>query len=247
MGKRLGIDELAEAGSAYGFGRPTGIDLAHEKVGIVPSNAWSLSVRKHPWYPGETISAVIGQGPVLVSPLQVARAFAAIANADGALPTPHLFHIAENFRSGERFLYRPSARESVPYAPGMRETIVEGLWRVVNVPGGTAYGSRVEGLDICGKTGSVQVVGQKDTKKAHLLPNELKDHGWFAGFAPREDPKIVVVVFVEHGEHGASAAAPLASKLCASWLKRERRTPLPPPVDRAGTAPVPAPAAGNGG
>jgi penicillin-binding protein 2 len=244
MGKRLGIDELAEAGQAFGFGRPTGIDLAHEKVGIVPSNAWSLSVRKHPWYPGETISAAIGQGPVLVSPLQVARAFAALANADGALPTPHLFHIAENFRSGERFQFRPAARESVPYAPGMRDTIVEGLWRVVNVPGGTAYASRVEGLDICGKTGSVQVVGQKDTKKAHLLPNELKDHGWFAGFAPRRDPKIVVVVFVEHGEHGASAAAPLAAKLCAAWLQRERPA-NGPPVERAGAPPVPA--SGNGG
>jgi penicillin-binding protein 2 len=248
MGKRLGIDELAEAGHAFGFGRATGIDLSHEKVGIVPSNAWSLSVRKHPWYPGETISAAIGQGPVLVSPLQIARGFAGLANADGSLPTPHLFHIGENIRSGERFLYRPPARESVPYPPGVRETIVEGLWRVVNVPGGTAYASRVEGLDICGKTGSVQVVGQKDTKKAHLLPNELKDHGWFAGFAPRSDPKIVVVVFVEHGEHGSSAAAPLAAKLCAAWLRRGPSAgPAPGPVERAGAGPGTAPAAGNGG
>ncbi len=249
MGKRLGIDELAEAGHAFGFGRPTGIDLSHEKVGIVPSNAWSLSVRKHPWYPGETISAVIGQGPVLVSPLQMSRAFAALANADGALPTPHLFHIGENFRSGERFIYRPPVKESVPFPPGVRETIVEGLWRVVNVPGGTAYASRVDGLDICGKTGSVQVVGQKDTKKAHLLSYELKDHGWFAGFAPRSDPKIVVVVFVEHGEHGASAAAPLAAKLCAAWLQKPR--PALPGAEAAArpaaAQEAPAAGAGNGG
>ena len=249
MGKRLGIDELAEAGHAFGFGRPTGIDLSHEKVGIVPSNAWSLSVRKHPWYPGETISAVIGQGPVLVSPLQMSRAFAALANADGALPTPHLFHIGENFRSGERFIYRPPVKESVPFPPGVRETIVEGLWRVVNVPGGTAYASRVAGLDICGKTGSVQVVGQKDTKKAHLLSYELKDHGWFAGFAPRSDPKIVVVVFVEHGEHGASAAAPLAAKLCAAWLQKPR--PALPGAEAAArpaaAQEAPAAGAGNGG
>ena len=249
MGKRLGIDELAEAGHAFGFGRPTGIDLSHEKVGIVPSNAWSLSVRKHPWYPGETISAVIGQGPVLVSPLQMSRAFAALANADGALPTPHLFHIGENFRSGERFIYRPPVKESVPFPPGVRETIVEGLWRVVNVPGGTAYASRVAGLDNCGKTGSVQVVGQKDTKKAHLLSYELKDHGWFAGFAPRSDPKIVVVVFVEHGEHGASAAAPLAAKLCAAWLQKPR--PALPGAEAAArpaaAQEAPAAGAGNGG
>ena len=222
MGKRIGVDELAEAGQAFGFGRATGIDLANEKVGIVPSTAWSLSVRKHPWYPGETISAAIGQGPVLVSPLQIARAFAGLANADGALPTPHLFHIGENYRTQERWVFRPPTRESVRYGAGVRETIVEGLWRVVNQPGGTAYASRVEGLDICGKTGSVQVVGQKDTKKAHLLPEALRDHGWFAGFAPRSDPKIAFAVFVEHGEHGSSAAAPLAAKLVASWLRRGR-------------------------
>ncbi len=183
-------------------------------------------MRKHPWYLGETISVAIGQGPLLVSSLQVARAFAGIANANGALPVPHLFHIGENIRTGERFAYRPPSHERIPWTPEAREKIVEGLWRVVNQPGGTAYPSRVPGLDICGKTGSVQVVGQKDTKKAHLLPYELRDHGWFAGFAPRNDPKIVVVVFVEHGEHGASAAAPLATKLMKEYLQREAPAPL---------------------
>ena len=233
MGKRLGIDAIAEAGNLFGFGRPTGIDLASEKTGIVPSPEWSLATRKHPWYLGETISVAIGQGPVLVSALQMARAFAGLANADGALPTPHLFHIGENVHTSERFVYRPPSRESVPYTPGVREMLVEGLWRVVNAPGGTAYGSRVPGLDLCGKTGSVQVIGQKDTKKAHLLPEELRDHGWFAGFAPRSDPKIVVVVFAEHGEHGASAAAPLAAKLAAAYLERQK---LPPRETLAASA-----------
>jgi penicillin-binding protein 2 len=222
MGKRLGIDALAEAASKFGFGNPTGIDLAHEKGGIVPSQAWSLAVRKHPWYLGETISVAIGQGPVLVSSLQMARGLAGIANPDGALPTPHLFHIGENVRTGERFVYRPASRESIPWPEGARETIVEGLWRVVNMPGGTAYASRVPGLDLCGKTGSVQVVGQKEAKKGHLLPEELRDHGWFAGFAPRDDPKIVAVVFVEHGEHGATAAAPLAARLAEYWVAKSK-------------------------
>lgn len=230
MGKRVGIDAIAETANAFGFGRPTGIDLQHEKTGNVPSPEWSLAVRKHPWYLGETISVSIGQGPLLVSALQVARAFAGIANPDGALPTPHLFHIGENVRTAERFVYRPPAKESIAYPPGVRKKIVEGLWRVVNAPGGTAYASKVPGLDICGKTGSVQVVGQKDTKKAHFLPEELRDHGWFAGFAPRTDPKIVVVVFAEHGEHGATAAAPLASKLIEAYLAPERVPPdLAPP------------------
>jgi penicillin-binding protein 2 len=241
MGKRVGIDGIAEAGTLFGFGRPTGIDLGSEKVGIVPSVEWSLATRKHPWYLGETISVAIGQGPVLVSALQLARGFAGLANADGALPTPHLFNIGENVRTGDRFVYRPPSKDSIPYPPLVRETIVEGLWRVVNAPGGTAWASRVPGIDMCGKTGSVQVVGQKDTKKAHLLPEELRDHGWFAGFAPRNDPKIVVVVFVEHGEHGSSAAAPLAARLAAAYLEREKGPAKEALTASAAPAPRPGP------
>jgi penicillin-binding protein 2 len=220
MGKRLGIDAIAANGDAFGFGRPTGVDLISEKSGVVPSSEWSLKTRKHPWYAGETISVSIGQGPLLVTALQVARAFAGIANRDGALPTPHLFHIGENIRTRERFVYRPPVVESVPWPAGARELVVEGLWRVVNAPGGTATSVRVPGLDICGKTGTVQVVAQKEARKGYLLPEKLRDHGWFASFAPRDDPKIVVVVFVEHGLHGNTAAAPLAAKMTAAWLTR---------------------------
>ncbi len=220
MGRRLGIEAIAENGNLFGFGRPTGIDLLGEKSGVLPSTEWSLKVRKHPWYAGETISVAIGQGPVLVTALQIARAFAGIANRDGALPTPHLFHIGENVRTRERFVYRPPVRESVPWPPGARDLVVDGLWRVVNEPGGTAYSVHVPGLDLCGKTGTVQVVAQKEARKAYLLPEALRDHGWFASFAPRDDPKIVVVVFVEHGLHGNTAAAPLAAKLTAAWLVR---------------------------
>jgi penicillin-binding protein 2 len=230
MGKRLGIDVLAETARTFGFGRPTGVDIASEKTGNVPSPEWSLAVRKHPWYPGETISVAIGQGPLLVSALQTARAFAGLANADGALPVPHLFRIGELVRSGARVAYRPPVTEKISYPAGVRETILEGLWRVVNRPGGTAYAHRVEGLDICGKTGSVQVVGQKEAKKTLLLPEKLRDHAWFAGFAPRDDARIVVVVFVENGLHGSSAAAPLATRLMEAYL-------------RPGSVPVPGPPA----
>jgi penicillin-binding protein 2 len=232
MGKRLGIDAIAEAGNIFGFGRPTGIDLAHEKNGIVPSSDWSIAARKHPWYAGETISVAIGQGPVLVSALQLARALCGIANADGALPTPHLFHIGENVRTSERFVYQPAVRESVPWAGLPRDVVLDGLWRVVNQPGGTAYGVRVAGLDLCGKTGSVQVVGQKEARKGHLLPEQLRDHGWFIGFAPKDDPQIVVAVFAEHGEHGASAAAPLAARMADYWVTKRRAGP-PPAVAQA--------------
>ena len=236
MGKRLGIEAIAETAQLFGFGRPTGVDLVPEKSGTVPSPAWSLAVRKHPWYPGETISVSIGQGPVLVSALQAARALSGIANADGGLPVPHLFRIGEHVRSGSRVAYRPPVTEKVPWPAGTRETIVEGLWRVVNRPGGTAYAHRVEGLDACGKTGTVQVVAQKQAKMSTILPEKLRDHAWFVGFAPREDPKIVVVVFVENGMHGSSAAAPLAMRLIGAYL-RPGSVPVPTP------APAPLPEA----
>ena len=227
-GRRLGVDALAEAARTFGFGRPTGVDLASEKAGNVPSTAWSQSVRRHPWYPGETISVAIGQGPLLVSALQTARAFSALANEDGALPVPHLFRIGEHVRSGARVAYRPPVTERVPFPPGVRETIVEGLWRVVNQPGGTAFRYRAEGLDACGKTGTVQVVAQKQAKMTHQLPEKLRDHAWFAAFAPREDARIVVVVFVENGMHGSSAAAPLAMRLIEAHL-RPGSVPIPEP------------------
>ncbi len=220
MGKRIGIEAIAETGDLFGFGRPTGVDLVGEKTGVLPSPDWSLTARKHPWYAGETISVSIGQGPLLLTSLQLARAFAGIANQDGALPTPHLFHIGENVRTGERFVYRPPVKESVPWPAGAHDLVVEGLWRVVNVPGGTAYSVRVPGLDLCGKTGTVQMVAQKEAKKTLLLPESLRDHGWFASFAPKDDAKIVVVVFVEHGLHGSTAAAPLAAKMAAYYIGR---------------------------
>ena len=113
----------------------------------------------------------------------------------------------------------------------------------MNAPGGTAYGSRVPGIDICGKTGTVQVVTQKEAKKTLSLPENLRDHGWFVGFAPRNDPKIVVAVFVEHGLHGSSAAGPLAAKLAAAWLQPPAAA-APAAVTAAAHAGEPPPGSG---
>ncbi len=115
----------------------------------------------------------------------------------------------------------------MPWAGLPRDIVLDGLWRVMNQPGGTAYRERIPGLDMCGKTGSVQVVAQKEAKKGHLLPEQLRDHGWFVGFAPKDDPLIVVAVFAEHGEHGNTAAAPLAAKMAQYWVTKMRAGPAP--------------------
>lgn len=200
LGQKLGIERIARYARLFGFGTATGVDLAGEKAGLVPDPEWSQRVRKSPWYPGETISVAIGQGPVLVTPLQMAVLMATAANG-GRRVTPHLVR-------GESVA--PPAR--LPIELGALAVVKRGLWAVVN-ESGTGSIARVDGLDVAGKTGTVQVIAQKTWTDSHTLPFEQRDHAWFASFAPADQPRLVVVVFIEHGGKGSAAAAPLAKKL----------------------------------
>jgi penicillin-binding protein 2 len=228
LGRRLGIDRIAEFATAFGFGHPTGVDLAFEKSGLVPSEEWARVKRGARWYPGETISVSIGQGPLLVTSLQVARALAGLIEG-GRLPTPHLFYASQDPKTGQQLRYSAEVREGLAISPEKLAIVKDGMWAVVNEPGGTAFGSRVEGVEMGGKTGTVQVVGRETSIKAGADRARLQDHAWFAGFGPMDDPTMVVVVFVEHGGHGNLAAAPLAKAL---FEARYGIAPAPPPPQR---------------
>ena len=195
LGKSLGIDRIAEYSRKLGFGRRTGVEIAGEKAGLVPDEAWSLASRKTPWYLGETISVSIGQGPLLVTPLQMATMMAAVAN-DGWLVKPRLVE-------GE------VERSRVDIDPANLAIIRDSLSAVVN-DGGTGTAARLESVEVAGKTATVQVIEQVTWIDSEDLPYEKRDHAWFASFAPVEDSRLVVVAFVEHGGHGSQAAAPLA-------------------------------------
>lgn len=212
VGKLLGIDRIAYYSRLFGLGAPTGVELEGEKSGLVPDPAWSLAVRKHPWYPGETISVSIGQGPILTTPLQVAAMIAAIAN-DGRRVVPHL-RAGETHETGER-LQLPD---------GVLESVRRDLWAVVNAPGGTAGGSRLRGVEMAGKTGTVQVIAQSTWGDDEEVPFELRDHAWFASFAPAESPELVVVVFVEHGGSGSGTAAPIAKAIHEKYFGLDTET-----------------------
>jgi penicillin-binding protein 2 len=208
VGQRLGIDRIAKYARMFDIGSPTGIDIQGEKRGLVPDMAWSLKSRKMPWYPGETISVSIGQGPVLMTPLQMAELTAMVANG-GYRVTPHLIKDAA---------VPPPQR--VAFDPRALEVVRQGMWAVVNEPSGTAYNSaRVNGADIAGKTGTVQVIAQAQRTEAKALPFKYRDHAWFTSFAPVDHPQIVVTVFAEHGGSGAHTAAPIAQALYAKYLK----------------------------
>lgn len=209
LGQTLGIERIARWSRAYGLGEPTGIDLAGEKPGLVPDPAWSRAARGHPWYPGETISVAIGQGPLLVTPIQLARMTAAVANG-GRLVTPHLVADPD----------APAAVRRLSLAPGLLAPVRDGLTAVVNAGQGTAYWSAHSDLvTIAGKTGTVQVVG-RDGHEGRKRPAEFENHAWFVSFAPAGAPELVVVTFVEHGASGSGGAAPIARALYEEYFAR---------------------------
>ena len=208
-GAKLGIDAIARYARLFGLGSPSGIDLLGEKLGLVPDEAWSQRVRKHPWYPGETVSVSIGQGPLLVTPVQMAVWVAAIANG-GFKVTPHL--VVDG-------AVAPPQR--LPVDAAALEVVRQGLWAVVNEQG-TGQVVRLPGIEVAGKTATVQVVSQKTRTDSATLPYELRDHAWFASFAPAapgEKPRIAIVVFVEHGGGGSRAAAPVAKAMYETYFR----------------------------
>jgi penicillin-binding protein 2 len=212
-GARLGVDKIKEYANKLTFGEISHVDLDGERAGLVPSTEWARVKQNRKWYPSETISVAIGQGPLIVTPLQVANMTAAVANG-GKVFQPHVVRYVDRVQkkdgSYKRFRVPSRVIHEVDLAPKALEAVRAGLWRVVNEQGGTGGNARVEGLDIAGKTGSVQVIAYSGWIKATSLPFKYRDHAWFASFAPRDNPQIVVVVFVEHGGAGGADAAPLA-------------------------------------
>ncbi len=224
-GQRLGVDKIHDYAQRLTFGEISQVDLDGEKAGLVPSIAWARDKQKRKWYPSETISVAIGQGPLIVTPLQVANMTAAIANG-GKVFRPHVVRIIEKKdpKSGriQRLKVASKVLSEVKLAPPALEAVRRGLWKVVNEQGGTGGNARIEGLGVSGKTGTVQVIAQHGWVKSESLPFKFRDHAWFAAYAPGEagqTPSMVVVVFVEHGGHGGSDAAPLAKLLFESRFR----------------------------
>jgi len=215
VGKKMGIEEISRYAKMLGFGTKTGIDLPGEKAGLVPDPQWKREVRNEPWQPGETISVSIGQGPLLVTPLQIAIYTSIIANR-GRKVIPHLLNSRP--LDGEKRESKPpfSGSHAVEIEPSTFEKVIQGMWEVVN-SGGTGWAANIKGYDICGKTGSTQLIStEKDEELAEEEEDEeeeTKTHSWFTGFAPRDNPKIVVTVLIEYGGMGGATAAPLARKL----------------------------------
>jgi penicillin-binding protein 2 len=218
VGQELGVDRLAWYATAFGLGEPTGIDLDHEGGGLVPTAQWKKKRVGISWQKGETLSVVIGQGFNLTTPLQMAMVAAAVGNG-GIRYRPT---IVKTIRTADGKIAYDSSPEIVGRLPVSEKTlqlIREGLFQVVNDRHGTAWQSRLDGVAMCGKTGTAQVVGRReDDADGDGEGDPIKDHAWFVAYAPREHPRIAVAVIVEHGEHGSSAAAPVAAEMIRFYL-----------------------------
>jgi penicillin-binding protein 2 len=231
IGRDLGVDRLFEFASGFNLGRTTGITLPHERPGLIPSSAWKLRALKEPWMAGETISASIGQGFNLVTPLQLAVAYGAIANG-GALVRPRLILRVSDADGRLVDGPPPEASGRVPVRREFLDLVRSGLEGVVEEPHGTGARARVTGVRVAGKTGTAQAVGLKHTEGVDEddLAWELRDHAWFVGFAPAEAPEIVVAALVEHGGHGGSAAAPVVQKVLARYFEKRAVQNVPAQV-----------------
>lgn len=207
VGKRLDIDILSRYASDYGFGQVTGIGLEGEVAGIVPTRRWKEKVKREKWYTGETLNTVIGQGYLSVTTLQVASMMAAVVNG-GKLYKPYLIMGPENG-------IRPDSMKKIK--PAHIKLIKDALHGVVAGEKGTGRIARSDLVSIGGKTGTTQVVGGGMDEKD--IPEKFRDHAWFVAFAPVDGPRIVVSVFVEHGGHGSTAAAPIAGKIIEAFYK----------------------------
>ena len=229
----LGIDRLHDFLARFGFGQRTGLDIAGEKGGLLPSRAWNRRKHNRAWYPGETLIVGIGQGTFLASPLQLAVATATLANR-GKFIAPRIVRATQVPGS--------NAPEPVPTIvrdlhlhPAYVEEVIRDMTQVIEGRRGTARRIRTPAYRIAGKTGTAQVftVGQKERYNEKQVAEHKRDHALFVAFAPVEKPRIAVAVIVENGGHGGSVAAPIARAVMDSYLLG--KSPEPAPDQNAST------------
>lgn len=227
LATELGIDNIYNYLSRYGFGKKTGVDLEGEASGLLPSAEWKMKRYQQIWYPGDTVSVGIGQGYSLLTPMQLAFATATLAN-DGVAYKPHLVKEVRSTRAEESRLIASQPIYDLNIDRKHLDLIKRAMVGVTQ-PGGTAvYAALGAPYKIAGKTGTAQVIGMKQGEKydADKIDERHRDHAWFMAYAPAEEPKIALAVLVENGGHGGSTAAPIARKVMDYYLLGKEPKPL---------------------
>jgi penicillin-binding protein 2 len=216
LGDRIGWDRVAAFAKKLGYGRLTGIPLPDEKPGLIPTTEWKKERTGETWYGGDTFINSIGQGFVLVSPIQACQLMSIVANG-GFFYQPQLLKQSRNRETGVVTTFPPTLKSKITIDPAALDEVRRALAGVVAEPGGTGHAAQTPLTTVAGKSGTAQVIAQKIAGR-HLEEN-ARDHAWFIAYAPVENPKIAVAVLVEHGGHGGSAAAPIARRVIEEYLK----------------------------
>jgi len=221
VGKLVGVDKLAEYARGFGLGQLTGIDLPREKNGLIPTKEWKQSKFGEAWQMGETISISIGQGFDLVTPIQLVNAYSALANG-GTLYKPRIVKRIEMADGRVLKAFEPEQKSRLPLSKKNIDILSYAFWGVVNEKGGTGYVLKRKEEDVCGKTGTAQVVGLPDeARKKKIFSAKFRDHALFVCFAPYKNPEIAIAVIAENAGHGGSAAAPIARKIIDAYFERK--------------------------
>ncbi|UCF37945.1 MAG: penicillin-binding protein 2 [Acidobacteriota bacterium] len=216
LGRKLGIDQISAFSQTVGLGEKTGVELSGEVAGLVPSKEWKRKAFGQRWYDGETISVAIGQGPLNVTPLQLARSIGIIVS--GFRPKLHLL-----LESGEAGLAPSATPQPRMFREENLRLIRDAMWSVVN-EGGTGSGARVAGFDVCGKTGTAQTISNRTRERlSEEEQQKYVPNAWFVGFAPRDNPELVVAVIVQRGGSGGASAAPLAGRLFSAYYEKYKK------------------------
>jgi penicillin-binding protein 2 len=220
IGQRLGVDRIYHyAHDIFGFGESTDLGLGEEVPGLIPSTKWKQAYFRNPedkrWYPGETLPVAIGQGAVTTTPLQVARALAAVVNG-GKLLKPRIVRqlVASDGRIIQQASDQPEVIGTLEIEPWVLDKVKQSMVGVVEDKRGTGHRAALpkeRGISVGGKTGTAQVASRESGSKR-------EDHAWFAGYAPADKPRIVVVAILENAGHGGAVAAPVVHDVMAAYF-----------------------------
>lgn len=224
LAERTGIERMAAVARDFGFGESTGLGLNGEVPGRVPTREY-YEERVGAHTVGHTLNAATGQGDVELTVVQLVMAYAALANG-GRLFVPKVVERVESARGVLIAEEEPELRRVVSMSPATLDLVRQGMWRVVNAPGGTAHGAaHSDVVEMAGKTGTAQVRGKRK-EDAPAVPGEWdprRDHAWFAGWAPADKPEIAIAVLIEHGGGGGKVAAPAAREIVEGYFTRVKK------------------------
>lgn len=221
LGKRLGVDKIAEYARRLGLGVRTGLDVGQERQGLIPTSAWKLKRFGVPWQGGETISVSIGQSFVLVTPIQMATLISAIFNG-GMLYQPQVTEWIGEPEAKKLYEFVPKLTRKVEIKKEWLELVREALIGAVNEPRGTGSRAKLKQILVAGKTGTAQVVTLEKEKELGAegeVPYQFRDHAWFVAVAPADSPTIALSILIQHGGHGGAAAAPIAKEILRTYLE----------------------------